>query len=52
MNEDVWHCNAPWNSSGYGVETALFVPRIASLGHEITIALPYTFAGTRWRGTV
>lgn len=48
----VWHSNAPWNSSGYGVETALFVPRIASLGHEITIASPYTFSGAplEWNG--
>src|SRR5215472_13376969 len=41
----IWHSNAPFNSSGYGVETALFVPRIASLGHEIIIAAPYTFGG-------
>ena len=41
----VWHSNAPWNNSGYGKETALFVPRIASLGHKIIIAAPYTFSG-------
>jgi len=41
----IWHSNAPFNSSGYGVETALFVPRIASLGHEMIIAAPYTFGG-------
>ena len=49
----VWHSNAPWNNSGYGKETALFVPRIASLGHEIAaIAAPYTFSGAilEWNG--
>ena len=48
----VWHSNAGWNFSGYGVETALFVPRIASLGHEIVCAAPYTFSGTplEWKG--
>jgi len=48
----LWHSNAPWNTSGYGKQTALFVPRISSLGHEITIASPYTFGGTplEWEG--
>jgi len=44
--------NAPWNNSGYGKATALFVPRIASLGHEITISSPYSFGGNilEWQG--
>ena len=48
----LWHSNGPWNRSGYGKETALFVPRIAALGHEIVIASPYTFGGTPldWEG--
>jgi glycosyltransferase involved in cell wall biosynthesis len=48
----IWHSNAGWNSSGYGVQTALFVPRIAGLGHEITISAPYTFGGSPldWQG--
>ena len=48
----IFHSNAPWNSSGYGVECALFVPRIAALGHEVTIAAPYSFSGTplEWNG--
>lgn len=48
----IWHSNAPWNSSGYGVQTALFVPRIASLGHEVIISAPYSFSGTplEWEG--
>lgn len=48
----VWHSNAPWNCSGYGKQTALFVPRIASLGHEIIIDSPYSFGGNvlEWNG--
>lgn len=48
----IWHSNAPWNSSGYGVQTALFVPRIASLGHEVIISAPYSFGGSvlGWEG--
>ncbi len=48
----VWHSNSPWNNSGYGKETALFVPRIASRGHEIVISSPYTFSGCplEWNG--
>ena len=47
----VWQSNALC-SSAYWVETELFVPRIAALGHEITIASPYTFTGTplEWNG--
>jgi len=48
----LWHSNAPWNNSGYGKQTALFVPRIASLGHEVIISAPYSFGGSilEWNG--
>jgi glycosyltransferase involved in cell wall biosynthesis len=48
----LWHSNSPWNLTGYGIQTALFVPRIAKLGHEITISAPYTFSGAvlEWEG--
>jgi glycosyltransferase involved in cell wall biosynthesis len=48
----IWHSNSPWNLTGYGIETALFVPRIAALGHEIVISAPYTFSGAvlEWEG--
>src|SRR5271165_1383880 len=49
----VWHSNSPTTNSGYGKMTALFVPRIASLGHEIAaIASPYSFGGSpiEWNG--
>jgi len=42
----LWHSNAPFAPSGYGVQTALFVPRIAALGHEIVISSPYSFGGS------
>jgi glycosyltransferase involved in cell wall biosynthesis len=38
----VWHSVAPWISSGYGQQTATFVPRIRDLGHDISIS---AFAG-------
>ena len=49
----VWHSNSPTTNSGYGKQTALFVPRIAELGHEIAaIASPYSFGGSpiEWNG--
>jgi glycosyltransferase involved in cell wall biosynthesis len=48
----VWHSNAPWNTSAYGIQTALFAPRIASLGHDIVISAPYSFGGSvlEWEG--
>lgn len=42
----IWHSNSPTTTSAYGQQTALFVPRIASLGHEVTIAGPYSFGGS------
>jgi glycosyltransferase involved in cell wall biosynthesis len=41
----LWLSNGPFVPSGYGVETALFVPRIAALGHEISVYAPYSYAG-------
>jgi glycosyltransferase involved in cell wall biosynthesis len=42
----LWHSNAPFNTSAYGQQTALFVPRINTSGHEVAaIAAPYTFGG-------
>lgn len=48
----VWHSNSPTTTSAYGQQTALFVPRIAALGHEVTIAGPYSFGGCpiEWNG--
>ena len=42
----LWHSNAPFVVSAYGLQTALFVPRLAALGHEIIISAPHSFAGS------
>jgi glycosyltransferase involved in cell wall biosynthesis len=36
----------------YGIQTALFVPRIAALGHDVIISSPHSFAGSPldWKG--
>lgn len=50
----LWHSNAPWLTSAYALQTALFVPRINKLtDHEIVaISAPYSGAGTflEWEG--
>jgi len=40
-----WFGNSPWSSTGYGVQTRLFVPRIAKLGHEMSITAFYGLQG-------
>ncbi len=47
----LWHSN--WNvPTGYGQQTELWVPRIASLGHEVAISAFHGLNGgmTTWRG--
>jgi glycosyltransferase involved in cell wall biosynthesis len=46
-----WHSNAPI-STGYGVETGLFVPRISSLGYRMTISAYYGIQAStsQWQG--
>jgi len=48
----LWHSVAPWVGTGYGNQTGLFAPRVASLGHDVAISAYYGLAGTkmRWRG--
>jgi glycosyltransferase involved in cell wall biosynthesis len=48
----LWLSNAPWAASGYGEQTALFVPRLAELGHELAVVCNYGLQGreTRWNG--
>ena len=41
----MWHSNAPWVNSGYGVQTRLFVPRIRGMGYETAILAYYGLAG-------
>lgn len=34
----LWYSNAPWVNSGYGLQTALFIPRFQALGHDVAVA--------------
>jgi glycosyltransferase involved in cell wall biosynthesis len=49
----LWLSNAPWAASGYGEQTALFVPRLRDLGHEIAVVCNYGLQGreTTWNHT-
>ena len=44
--------SAPWSPSGYGQQTALWVPRIAAMGHEVAISAFYGHEGApgEWQG--
>lgn len=41
----LWHSNAPWSVSGYGNQTAMWVPKFADLGHEVAINCFYGLEG-------
>ncbi len=48
----LWHSNHPAFGTGYGVQTAIFAPRLKKAGHEVTIS---AFSGieavvTEWDG--
>lgn len=48
----LWHSNAPWSSTGYGQQTAIFAPRIARLVDGLAISAFYGLHGGRinWQG--
>jgi len=48
----LFHSNAPWAATGYGVQTRLFAPRIRDLGHEVAISAFYGLEGAsiQWQG--
>lgn len=50
----LWHSNAPapLSNTGYGVQTALFTPRIAKMGHDVVISCMTGVNGfpTDWEG--
>jgi len=52
MSRILWIANAPWAPSGYGEQTALFLPRLRALGHDIAIAANFGLHGTmsNWEG--
>jgi glycosyltransferase involved in cell wall biosynthesis len=41
----MWHSNAPWVNTGYGVQTRLFVPRIKALGYDTAVLGYFGLAG-------
>jgi glycosyltransferase involved in cell wall biosynthesis len=48
----LFHSNSPNAPSGYGTQAAVNVPRIAALGHDLSISAPYSFGGQplEWNG--
>lgn len=43
----LWHSNAPHSSTGYGVQTRLFIHRLQEAGHEIAVSAFYGLEGGR-----
>lgn len=41
----LWNSNAAWSSTGYGVQTRLFAPRIRDLGHDVSMLAFYGLEG-------
>jgi glycosyltransferase involved in cell wall biosynthesis len=41
----MWHSNAPWVNTGYGVQTRHFVPRIKAMGYETAVLAYFGLAG-------
>lgn len=41
----LWQSNAPWVSSGYGVQSRHFLPRIKALGHDVAIMANFGLEG-------
>jgi glycosyltransferase involved in cell wall biosynthesis len=50
----LFHSNAPITLTGYGMQTALFAPRIRDLGYDVTLNCPMSMnmAPITWNGMV
>lgn len=48
----LFHSGAPWAGTGYGVQTALFTPRLRDLGHKVEISATWGSMGDtlEWDG--
>lgn len=48
----LWHSNAPWVGTGYGVQSALFGRLLRDMGHEVAFSAFYGLSGTTldWDG--
>ncbi len=52
IDKVLWHSNSPWASTGYGVQTAIFAPRIRDLGYDLAISAFWGLGGAKmeWDG--
>jgi hypothetical protein len=48
----LWSSNAPWSTSGYGNQTAMTLPMLKELGHEVTVNCFFGLEGgsLEWNG--
>lgn len=48
----LWHSNAPWATTGYGMQTAAFAPRLRESGFDVALAAFYGLEGGigSWEG--
>lgn len=48
----LWHSVAPWAPTGYGQQTAIWVPQLAEMGYEVAISAFSGLSGAPldWRG--
>ena len=52
MARILWHSCAPWASSGYGTQTAVWTKKLMKMGHEVVISSYWGLSGssTTWEG--
>ena len=52
MAKIIWHSTAPWSTSGYGQQTALWTQKLREAGHEVFISNYWGMNGTvlEWNG--
>src|SRR5690242_14427341 len=52
MARILWHSCAPWASSGYGTQTAVWTKKLAKMGHDVVISSYWGLSGssTTWEG--
>lgn len=48
----LWYSNAPWAPTGYGQQTALWVPKLQAAGHDVAVAAFHGLQGVpiSWGG--
>lgn len=48
----LWHSNSPWTTTGYGQQTAMWIPKLTEAGHKITVSAYYGLHGSPMRWNV